>query len=324
MQIAAFRFILYSIFSIPKNPIQLPFHCARLGKFQRIGLADMVGSDAVTLCKAQNIADGNAVDDLGRRKPIDLLCKNMFQPLVIVRESLPHLLAAVEPLDDFGDVQTGLHVGVEKGLGGVIEAAGVFLLQQIHHLFHHPFGGEDLVGFLGRDVVEDILGAALVEVIRQLDLQVQKLLHRIVKHHGVEQMTGKVFLLPGGLVEVGTAVPQKAELLQRDAGDLLKDLVRDDLVKIRQCHGLVAVGHEEGRDGAGKAPQMVTDGVLVALFLLFLLVGLHGAHDGLLHFLRRLLDGGLQGLHQGGGALLLLCVKLPVDLLALLGGGTAL
>ena len=69
---------------------------------------------------------------------------------------------------------------------------------------------------------------------------------------------------------------------------------------------------------------MVTDGVLVALFLLLLLVGLHGAHDGLLHFLRRLLDGGLQVFHQGGGALLLLCVKLPVHLLALLGGGAAL
>ena len=137
-------------------------------------------------------------------------------------------------------------------------------------------------------------------------------------------MACKVFLLSGGLVDVRPAVPQKAELLQRDAGDLLKDLVRDDLVKVRQRHGLVAVGHEEGRDGAGEAPEMVTDGVLVALFLLLLLVGLHGAHDGLLHFLRRLLDGGLQVLHQGGGALLLLCVKLPVHLLALLGSGAAL
>ena len=69
---------------------------------------------------------------------------------------------------------------------------------------------------------------------------------------------------------------------------------------------------------------MVTDGVLVALFLLLLLVGLHSAHDGLLHFLRRLLDGGLQVFHQCGGALLLLCVKLPVYLLALLGCGAAL
>ena len=275
-------------------------------------------------CKAQNVADGDAVDDLSGRKPIDLFGKNMFQPRVIVREGLPHLLAAVEPLDDFRNVQTGLHVGVEECLAGVIEAAGVFLLQQVHHLFHHPLGGEDLVGFLGRDVVEDILGAALVKVIRQLDLQIQKLLHRIVEHHGVEQVAGKVLLLAGGLVAVGAAVPQKAELLQRDAGDLLKDLVRDDLVKIRQRHALVAVGHEEGRDGAGKAPEMVTDGVLVALFLLLLLVGLHSAHDGLLHFLRRLLDGGLQRLHQGGGALLLLCVKLPVHLLALLGGGAAL
>lgn len=280
MQTAAFGFMLYSVFSISENLIQFPFHGARLGKFQRIGLTDMVGGDAVTLCKAQNVADGNAVDDLSGRKPIDLLGKDMFQPGIIVREGLPHLLAAVKALYDFRNVQAGLHVGVQEGLAGVIEAARVFLLQQVHHLFHHPLGGKDLVGFLGRDVIEDILGAVLVKVICQLDLQVQKLLHRIVKHHWVEQVACKMFLLSGGLVDVRPAVPQKAELFQRDAGDLLKDLVRDDLVKVRQCHGLVAVGHEEGRDGAGKAPEMVTDGVLVALFLLLLLVGLHGAHNG--------------------------------------------
>lgn len=206
----------------------------------------MVGSDAVALCKAQNVADGNTVDDLGRGKPIDLLGKDMFQPGVIIREGLPHLLAAVKALDDFRNVQTGLHVGVQEGLARVIEAAGVFLLQQVYHLFHHPLGSEDLVGFLGRDVIEDILGAALVKVICQPDLQVQELLHRIVKHHRVEQVACKVLLLSGGLVDVRPAVPQKAELLQRDAGDLLKDLVRDDPIKIRQRHGLVAVGHDAG------------------------------------------------------------------------------
>ena len=35
MQTAAFRFILYSIFSISENLIQFPFHGACLGKFQR-------------------------------------------------------------------------------------------------------------------------------------------------------------------------------------------------------------------------------------------------------------------------------------------------
>ena len=163
MQTAAFDFMLYSIFSISENLIQFPFHGARLGKFQRIRLTDMVGGDAVTLCKAQNVADGNAVDDLCRGQPIDLLGKNVFQPGVIVREGLPHLLAAVKALDDFRDVQAGLHVGVQESLAGVIEAAGVFLFQQVYHLFHHPLGGEDLVGLLGRDVIENILGAALVK-----------------------------------------------------------------------------------------------------------------------------------------------------------------
>ena len=127
MQTAAFGFMLYSVFSVSENLIQFPFHGARLGKFQRIRLTDMVGGDAVTLRKAQNVTDCNAVDDLGRGKPIDLLGKNVFQPGGIVREGLPHLFAAVKALDDLRDVQTGLHIGVQEGLAGVIEAAGIFL-----------------------------------------------------------------------------------------------------------------------------------------------------------------------------------------------------
>ena len=112
MQTAAFGFMLYSVFSISENLIQFPFHGARLGKFQRIRLTDMVGGDAVILCKAQNVADGNAVDNFGGGKPIDLLGKDIFQPGVIVREGLPHLLVAVKALDNFRNVQAGLHVGV--------------------------------------------------------------------------------------------------------------------------------------------------------------------------------------------------------------------
>ena len=78
MQTAAFGFMLLFYFSVSENLIQFPFHSARLGKFHRIGLTDMVGGDAVILCKAQNAADGNAVDDLGRGKPIDLLGKDFL------------------------------------------------------------------------------------------------------------------------------------------------------------------------------------------------------------------------------------------------------
>lgn len=78
MQTAAFGFMLLFYFSVSENLIQFPFHSTRLGKFQRIGLTDMVGGDAVILCKAQNAADGNAVDDLGRGKPVDLLGKDFL------------------------------------------------------------------------------------------------------------------------------------------------------------------------------------------------------------------------------------------------------
>ena len=78
MQTAAFGFMLLFYLSVSENLIQFPFHGTRLGKFQRIRLTDMVGGDAVILCKAQNAADGNAVDDLGRGKPIDLLGKDFL------------------------------------------------------------------------------------------------------------------------------------------------------------------------------------------------------------------------------------------------------
>lgn len=77
-QMAAFGFMLLFYLSVSEDLIQLPFHGARLGKFQRIGLTDMVGGDAVILCKAQNAADGNAVDDLSRGKPVDLLGKDFL------------------------------------------------------------------------------------------------------------------------------------------------------------------------------------------------------------------------------------------------------
>ena len=72
--------VFYAVFylSVSEKLIQFPFHGARLGEFQRIRLTDMVGGDAVILCKAQNAADGNAVDDLGRGKSIDLLGKDFL------------------------------------------------------------------------------------------------------------------------------------------------------------------------------------------------------------------------------------------------------
>ena len=46
----------------------------------------MVGGDAVTLCKAQNAADGNAVDDLSRGKPVDLAWQRFS--ILIIRKQL--------------------------------------------------------------------------------------------------------------------------------------------------------------------------------------------------------------------------------------------
>ena len=61
--------------------------------------------------------------------------QDMFQPGVIVREGLPHLLAAVKALDDFRNVQAGLHVGVQEGFAGVIEACLLYTSPSHFRLF---------------------------------------------------------------------------------------------------------------------------------------------------------------------------------------------
>ena len=69
--------VFYAVFyfSVSENLIQFPFHGARLGKFQRIGLPNVMFSNGMLLYKAKNIADGDAVNDLGRSQIVHLFCK---------------------------------------------------------------------------------------------------------------------------------------------------------------------------------------------------------------------------------------------------------
>ena len=52
------------------------------------------------------------IDDFGRCQPIHLLLKNVAQAFFGVRELLLHLLALIQPLDDFRDIKARFHIEV--------------------------------------------------------------------------------------------------------------------------------------------------------------------------------------------------------------------
>lgn len=120
------------------------------------------------LVEAQDIARGDLVDDFRRREPVHLILKNMAKAFLLVGERFFHFLALEEPLHDLRDIEPGLHVKVNESLVRLVEAAGVLQLQHIHHFLDDVLRRENLVRLLRRNVVEDILHALLVEVIRQL------------------------------------------------------------------------------------------------------------------------------------------------------------
>ena len=60
------------------------------------------------LIKAKDVRERNVIDDFGRCQPIHLLLKNVAQAFFGVRELLLHLLALIQPLDDFRDIKARL------------------------------------------------------------------------------------------------------------------------------------------------------------------------------------------------------------------------
>ena len=60
------------------------------------------------LIKAKDVRERNVIDDFGRCQPMHLLLKNVAQAFFGVRELLLHLLALIQPLDDFRDIKVRL------------------------------------------------------------------------------------------------------------------------------------------------------------------------------------------------------------------------
>lgn len=96
------------------------------------------------------------IDDFCWSQSIDLFLKNMAKAFFRVRELFLHSLTLIQALDDSCDVYAGFHIEVDKSLVRVIETAGVLSFKHIHHLLDHCLRGEDLVGLLRRDIIEDV------------------------------------------------------------------------------------------------------------------------------------------------------------------------
>ena len=61
------------------------------------------------LIKAKDVRERNVIDDFGS---IHLLLKNVAQAFFGVGERLLHLLALIQPLDDFRDIKARFHIEV--------------------------------------------------------------------------------------------------------------------------------------------------------------------------------------------------------------------
>ena len=81
-------------------------------------------------------------------------------------------------------------------------------------------------------------------------------------------MAFKHLFLPGFRIFVRPSIPQETELLQRNAGNLLKDCIWNNLIKVFQRGFRCPVSHEEGRDRPGKSPQVIPYGALDGFLLL--------------------------------------------------------
>ena len=148
------------------------------------------------------------IDDFCWSQSIDLFLKNMAKAFFRVRELFLHSLTLIQALDDFRR-------------------------------------GEDLVGLLRGDIVEDVLDTLFIKVIRQLFLEPKEFLHRVIEYDRVKEIARKLLFLPCLSVLVFTAVTEEPELVKGDACHLKEHRIRDNGIEGCQRNGIIAIGHQE-------------------------------------------------------------------------------
>ena len=66
--------------------------------------------------EAEDVGDGDAVDDVARRESVDLMLEDVAEARGIVWICGFEAVALVEALDDLRDVEARLHVEIDEGL----------------------------------------------------------------------------------------------------------------------------------------------------------------------------------------------------------------
>ena len=134
-----------------------------------------------------------------------------------------------------------------------------------------------------------------LKIVRKLDAFFHELLHSIVEHDLVKQMTVKVFLFTA-FRHIVAAVAQHTELVERHAlsilwinGDLPEHLVRHKSVKVRKRGIFITISHEECRNRTGEAAQMVADAALDRILFRIQLFGFYRFDNGFRSLFHRLI-----------------------------------
>ena len=79
-------------------------------------------------------------------------------------------------------------------------------------------------------------------------LQPQKLFHRIIKDHRIEQFPAEMLPLPRFVVGVLATVTKETELFQRNTRHFLKYVVWHNRIKSLQRRLVISIGHQERRN----------------------------------------------------------------------------
>ena len=92
------------IIPLPKAPIHQLFQRSVLGRLCGVGLDEVVRLGLQLLVEAENVIGGDEINDPRGRHAVDLILEDVPDARLVIREGCLDGLAAVETLDDLGDV----------------------------------------------------------------------------------------------------------------------------------------------------------------------------------------------------------------------------
>ena len=158
--------LLIFIIQLIQHLLQRSILCIR----QSIQLSEIMFDILRILIKAQYVTCCYLIYDFRWSKSVHLLFKDVFQTFLIVWELLFHLIALVQTLHNFGNIQTRFYIQINKCLIRHIKTARILLLQHVHHFLDHCLWCKYLIDFLRWNIIKYILYTLFIKIIGNLFL----------------------------------------------------------------------------------------------------------------------------------------------------------